>query len=657
MFVENGQYNARELLNIPLQQFLTIPDTPGWFQVICDDGVIYTNAREMVFTRHIWELYQYFPMFTIKKSHHLADFDGVFEPNTPDTLLNRIFWDCVDVCAANNLQVDKPALCYEMYRIADKLFAFYQNLTDQVVSINILDYIDVMDQAPIHSAMTDLHQKENPRATDISKVYAIIKRTIETEPSIQNNPLVLAFHSKSIKAEQLYKCIGPNGFITDVDSHIFRHPVLDGFVTRLTRIEDILMESRTASMSIFYQSRAMQDSEYLTRQLQLIGECVWRVHPGDCGSKHYLDLPVLEGKNLNDLKGIYYRDPKDGVEKLIPINDRNLRGTIIQIRSPLTCQLPDRYGVCARCYGQLAESLMPGDNIGHMAATILQKKQTQRILSNKHLVGSASVETYRMVGDDRQFLMNGKEGSAFYLNPELRERESVKLIFAEREAHKIQDITRLSDLRATSPSRLSSLNAVRFQTFRKNVLIQDYIVPTADESRKAFFTAEFLEFLRSNGWSHDMDGNYVVDLRNWNYKEPILDMPMVQYSTPAHMMAVKSYFTSGRTGGKNTIAMASSPAAALVDLHQLVRAHLDVHLTHLQILVLAMLVADPDNNDYRIPVLKRTGVLASYNDIMARRDSALAMAYEDHYSGFFSKVDTYIIEHRHPHPFAKLLGN
>lgn len=657
MFVENGRYNARELLNIPLEQYLQPgADTPGWFEVVCDDGSIFTDAREMIYTRHLWELYQYFPNITIKMSHHFASMEGVFEPNTPDVLLNRILWDCIDVCNSAGVSVDKPFLCDRIYRIAGMLFRFYQNIPEQVVSINILDYIDVMDQPPIHNAMIDLRQKDQPKSTDISKVYSTIKRTIETSEEIADNALVLAFHSKSIKAEQLYKCIGPNGFITDVDSHIFRYPVLDSFVSRLTQIEDILMESRTAAMSIFYQSRAMQDSEYLTRQLQLIAECVWRIHHTDCGSKRYLELPVPDGKNLNDLKGVYYLDPADGVEKLIPINDRNLRGTIIKIRSPLTCQIPDRYGVCARCYGQLAESLMPGDNIGHIAATILQKKQTQRILSNKHLVGSASVEHYRITGQDTNYLVNAKEGSAFYVNPALKDYERVCIVFEEKDAQKIQEIEHLSDLRATSPGRLSSLNAVAFYIFRGDTLINNYIVKTSDESRKAYFTVEFLEYLRKYRWKHNVGGEYVVDLTHWDYRKPIMDMPQVQYSTPAHMMAVKTYFTSGRTAGKNTIAMASSPTAALIELYTLVRAHLDVHITHLQILVLAMMVADPKNNDYRIPVLKHTGTLASYNDIMARRDSALAMAYEDHFSGFFSKVDTYIIEHRHPHPFTRLLA-
>lgn len=656
MIVLDGKYHARELIRLPIDAFKQLPDIDGfWIEFDNSDsaGLVYSTTREMLYTRFIWELYAMFPVVVMKAEHHIA-FDDEFVPDKPDRLMNAIFWDCYDLSRAQGHDLDKTVITQRMYEIADMLFELYRELPEEVLSVNIMDYIDVMNDEDIHQALVNIHEKERVTSSDISRVYKAINTTIEKKEEIQDNALVIAHRSRSIKPAQFNKCIGPNGFITDVDSHMFRHPVTDSFVSRLTKIEDILMESRTAAMSIFYQSKAMQDSEYLTRQLQLQGEYIWRVHPGtDCGSKTYIPLFVPEGKKPTDLAGKYYLDPADGVEKLIPVDDRNIRGTIIQIRSAATCQLGDRYGICARCYGQLTDSLMPGDNVGHIAATVLQKKQTQNILSNKHLVGSASVEPYIFRGEDMEWLENAKDSSKFLLSNRLKGLNGkLEIIFREKEASKIQEIFFLDDIDTLSPMRLSSLTSVRFTISRNDTIVRHYEIATSTESRKAFFTAEFLNYIRENKAKIDSDGNYIVDLSNWNFKDPIMDMPMVQYSTPAHMQETKRVLTSS---GEGTLSACRNPAEAINKLWHLVRARLDVNVAHIELLVVAAMCEDPKNNDYRIPRDKTKGKLANYSDIMARRDSAQAMAYEDHYLGFFTRIDTYLIENRMAHPFCKLL--
>lgn len=653
MFVLDGKYNARDLIQIPLEQFTVgLPDVDG-FWVVCDDGEIYSTTREMIYTRFLWELYAQFPISVIKMEHHLSDQDE-FVPSTPDKIMNSIFWDCFTLCKAKGLAFDTTVITHRMYTIADQLFEFYRDLPEMVMSINIMDYIDIMHDEDIHKALVDIHSKERVIPADISRVYKVINTTMENKESIEDSPLVVAHRSRSIKPAQFNKCIGPNGFITDVDSHMFRHPVLDSFVSRLTQPEDLLMESRTAAMSIFYQSKAMQDSEYLTRQLQLECEVIWRVHVGmDCGSKEYLPLYVPEGKKPTDLSGKWYLDPNDDTEKLIPVDDRNIRGTFINVRSSAFCKLGDRYGVCERCYGLLTDSIMPGDNIGHIAATVMQKKVTQNILSNKHLVGSASVEPFVFRGEDLDYLENMKDSSKFLLSQRLKGiNGKLEIIFREKEASKIQEIFFLDDIDTLSPMRLTSLTSVRFIITPADTIVRHYEIGTSTESRRAYFTAEFLTYMRSRKNKVDSDGNYIVDLSDWNFKNPIMDMPMVQYSTPAHMQEIKRVLTSS---GEGTLSACKTPAEAINKLWHLVRSRLDVNIAHIELLVVAAMAEDPKNNDYRIPRDKTKGKLVPYNDIMASRDSALAMAYENHYSSFFSKIDTYIIKHRMVHPFNKLL--
>lgn len=130
---------------------------------------------------------------------------------------------------------------------------------------------------------------------------------------------------------------------------------------------------------------------------------------------------------------------------------------------------------------------------------------------------------------------------------------------------------------------------------------------------------------------------------------------MVQYSTPAHMMAVKEMLTTDSSKeNKHTISRYPNPSAALLAFHDLVKLRLNVNFSHLQTIILTYLCADPANFDFRIPAIKSTGKLMPYKDIMITRDFALAMSYEKHFDTFRS-MRTYVIKQRHPHPHSNAL--
>src|SRR5690606_25951804 len=116
---------------------------------------------------------------------------------------------------------------------------------------------ELQQHPEISAAMTHLREKTVVVPADIPVVYNIIKKVIDNDKSIRRNALTLTTKSESTKIGQLNQCIGPKGFVADVDSNIFRKAILDSFTTGITSIRDLVMESRTAAMSIFYQKHAM----------------------------------------------------------------------------------------------------------------------------------------------------------------------------------------------------------------------------------------------------------------------------------------------------------------------------------------------------------------------------------------------------------------
>ncbi len=653
-FEEERKYLVRDLLSVSVDEMFVSPEAARIYLQF-DDGEIESTSRECIHARMCWEMYSIFPHIVVSKEHHLHAYRRRITPSTDGEILNKIQWDCTFLCHEHGIYPELAVSADKIYKITDMMDKLYHRLRKWAVFPSSIDFIELQHHPDIKKAMDFLREKPVVVPQDIPYVYTEIKKVIEYDKDYRRNAWVMGSRSEAVKLSQLNKEIGPYGFVADVDSVLFRKPIIDSLVTGITSIRDLIMESRTASMSIFYQKHAMQQSEYLTRMLQLAAECVFRVHKGDCGSHRYLEVPIRTRQDIKDMRGIWYLDPDTDTEKPITSKSLHLRNRVVRVRSVLHCQLPDRYGVCSRCYGQLADSLFGTDNVGHIAATVLQQIVTQMILSNKHLVASASSDSVKLSYDDQKFLSPSPDDPfKFFVNQALKGKR-ITISFAGSNATRLQDVMYIEDLSTTSPARLTQLEEIVFRIFKDDELLQEYPVRVSTNSQRAFFTLEMLEYIRKRGWEVDQSANYLLDLDQWDFNLPFVELPMVQYSTPAHMLAIKEMLTTDSSKeNRYTIAKYPNPSAALLAFHDLVKLRLSVNFSHLQTLMLTYLCEDPSNFDYRIPKVKSNGVMVPYKDIMVTRDFALAMSYEKHFDTFKS-MRTYVIDQRHPHPHSNAL--
>lgn len=654
-FVEGQTYNVRDLLKVPFEVIFQAKEAKCIY-LSFDDGVIESTSRECVHAHLLWEMYSIFPYIKVSKAHHIHAYRRRITPGVDGQILNKIKWDCTFECHKEGIYPSLEESCKKIYDITDKADAFYHRLRDYAVYVSSNDFIELQHQPELMDAMTKLREKNHVTDTDISGVYKVLKNVIETKKEIRRNTFVMTTKSESTKIGQLNKIAGPYGFVADVDSNIFKYPILDSLTTGITNIRDLIMESRTAAMSIFYQKHAMQQSEYLTRMLQLAAECVYRVHHTNCGTKRYLEVLIETTDDLKDFEGIWHLCPEEGIEKPITTKSFNLLKRVVRVRSVLFCELPDRYGVCAHCYGQMVHSLFPTDNVGQLAATVIQQKVTQMILSNKHLVSSASSDNIQLSANDQEYLyMNRGDDSRIFVNKNLK-GANLRIRFPATEHLRLHDINYVDDISVLSPQRITKLDTLTFDILKGDTLVSSYPVSVSSKSQNAYFSKEVLAYMKKHGWDVDAAGNYELTLGNWDFDQPFLNLPKVQYSTPAHMKAIKEMLTtSDRTkDNKYSLSKAPNPAAALVAFHDLVKLRLNVNFSHLQTIILTYLCADPANFDYRIPIKKADGKLMPYKDIMVTRDMALAMAYENHYDTLKS-MRSYVIEQRHPHPHNNAL--
>ena len=121
----------------------------------------------------------------------------------------------------------------------------------------------------------------------------------------------------------------------------------------------------------------------------------------DCHTRHLVPITVKSADHLRYLDLRWYREFEGGQEKCINYRrDTHLIGKTILLRSPTTCASASRgHGVCYKCYGKLAYSLIDaengfGVNIGRIASELITSKHTQTQLSVKHIL-KAVINTIR----------------------------------------------------------------------------------------------------------------------------------------------------------------------------------------------------------------------------------------------------------------------
>ena len=101
----------------------------------------------------------------------------------------------------------------------------------------------------------------------IDECYGVIDKVLMKDSILSNNNLARAARGRFVRMGQIVQCVGPRGYATDIDSYIFKEPILQGFAYGITDLRGSMQESRSAAKAIFWQGDPMAESEYFNRQL------------------------------------------------------------------------------------------------------------------------------------------------------------------------------------------------------------------------------------------------------------------------------------------------------------------------------------------------------------------------------------------------------
>lgn len=648
--------NARELVNMSEENIFAMPDVP--WEIIFEDKTIHTTRQATIYSWYLWHMHRTFPELPIKSAHHVQN--KTVTPTTHLAILATMRKDCIELYTDNgygHLEEINGAV----YNAVNMLYnGMTLQLESYITSISILDFVDIAFNPEIKKINDSIINSEHPTDVEINDAHAQIEKILVTDPSLGNNAVARAAKHKMVKVGQIMQCTSARGYVTDVDNYRFPHPIKTGYAAGMRTLTDFATESRTAAVSEFMTETPMQQSEYLSRLLQISTSVVKRIHPGDCGSKEWIIYLIDDANKLIDMQGIHYYG-EDGVERVIDNQSTFLIGTPLKIRSVFTCKHPDRYGVCAKCFGDLSYNAVFTDNLGHNSSIALQSPASQLFLSHKHHTASASARENVMSIEAREFLTRrSSEPNVFYLKPMPNSKTKLSIMVQLDEGKNIDDLKYLDMLDSVTPERITSLSVLGIILTKGEITERSMIVVKSD-SRNANFTMEMLKYIHEHGWEISERGSYVINMDKWDYKLPFLTLPEEQFSPVEYSGLVRSFIKGGgdeklKITDPKTVIHYTDVAQALHAFHDLVAERMHVNLSHLQVILFSTMARDVKGKDYNLPSPENRslGQFTKHDDKMKNGNISAAMSYQTQTATIFNP-NSYLHTDRPTHEFDWIL--
>lgn len=646
---------VRQILAMTAEQVWAMVDRP--FILEFDDGDLETDTRLTQYSWYTMVFNRMYPQAPVYKRYHIGK--ARLGMRTTAELIETSLFETKDWFDARGegqlLDLDDARqIVYDTFQ--DIYNDFTMNIPQSVSSICILDFIDIVT----HPKIKEINENTKPSPNSIEHTYTAVKGVLLDENELVGNPVAKVAKSGLVSMGQILQCVSVRGYLTDINSRIFHTPVLQGYTHGITKLYESMVESRSASKALWFAKDPVADSEYFNRRMQLVCETLKHIHPGDCGSQHYIEWRLTASNFENLLGKIYLED--DGKLKPIIKRDRNkLIGRTLKTRSILKCQHIDAYGVCATCFGELANAIPAKTVLGHVSATTLCEILSQRVLSTKHLDGSTSVESFKISEHDQYYIREGSDESKLRLMAELKIAEEVRMIVPHQYAPRLTDLHRVRHVRELPMERLAELVEVQLEIINDGT-INTVTVSVSMGSRRAYFGELFLSFLKEVGWTTTPRGDFLIDLSDWDFEDDVFELPQRHLNTVEYMTMIENFIkaspSANKVRDKGTKRMNSGSYStteeALFAFDDLINSKLSVNIAHLEAILLSTMAIDPENHDHRMPVDRLNGVVGYYEDNMWFRSLSATMAYEKQ-GAVLSDIRTFILDNRPDHPLDYLV--
>lgn len=633
-----------------------------------DDGDVPLTAREIIINRFIWDVFTYFKEMPIYSKYDITKYytNGIFTAGSLTTILEVLFKDIVDIyvrpthsrAVLNDYFFEK---CQDIYN--DIYNVVICQCWDYCTSIDVIDFLQIQFQNELIGSIKDLNKTKDE--SGVEKVYKTLDRVIMTYESLKNNNVVKGYISGTYNKNQVMQMCGCRGFVSELNSSIFKEPVVSSYVLGLRTNYEIAVVSREAAKSLYVSHKAIEQSEYLARTIQLVTMRMNRLIDGDCGSTDYYEWyidpdPIIGKSELDLIIGKYYLDEETNSLKPITKNDTHLIGKTIKLRSPHKCKVKHPACCCVACVGEIGYSIPYHSNIGHTASVEATEKISQSILGTKHLTGSAKSIEFNLGPTEAEYFNKVNDDGIRIKNPAYNiKKYKYDLIVPQDSARGFNGITVNDNVDKLIPSKISRLDEIYLRitdkfgnekyesiqvAFNKNLSRE---VKKTGKSNKVmgYFTTGFLKYIiNGDGTNPNYQlepgtDNYIISLNEWirmcqnrdlegKEEMKVIEFPKLEFSFLQLTKEVADVV-------KKISSEDGSIDKFIQTMFNILNVKLDINLALIEIIACSFIIMSKEKGDVHLGRGKSNDV-ASVAEIIYRSSLGGTAGFERHKSYFLS---------------------
>lgn len=548
------------------------------------------------------------------------------------SIYERLVRRHIDDTGNNDIMLPFFKVLYETIDLVNREFLL--NIIEYGVGAEITEMLDIQFDDELISSIITASKSHTRKSVD--DTYTALDNVIKSGRHT-DNIMVLFYLSGVVSVGQLQQVFGSRGFITDLNSKIYARPMTNSLTLGFKDMYEATIESRTGTKALFNTVKSIQNTEYTARGLQLGSMFLNGVTLADCGNTNYIDFLVRDKEygsdgevtytgDLTGLIGKSYFDTNTGIEKVIRKGDTHLINTTIRLRDATMCQLGDKRNICSKCLGDLALTLINGQNLGHLANTLITAMLSQSLLGGKHLLMSAVAIAIKLTGDVKKILMiKNSYNVHFKANILKKKLKRVHIRIRQSEAFGLTNVDHITDIFNININKVSKLTSV-------TILIgeNETVLPLKSGTRSGHLSRELILYIKENGYMVPDEEHFLIDVNDFNNKFPVIVFDKVEFDYAAlgkeftTLIKKQTYRSvNGQMRSENT------PGVLVQTIYELLNNKLSVNYALIEIMITSLMANDINNLDFDLGRNSEHRDLIRLSDAIDKRSVGSAYGWDN----------------------------
>lgn len=619
-------FHARDFADLEKEMLWMWPNEK--IRMIFDDGEVECYWREAVLSSYCWKLQRNNPKILLSKDHLITlpinkgSVNKMWEKILRD---NKDNWEKYDLNEQNLSEV----IIKEINKLFNDSVRYLTKYTTSSGAKELREIVHHPVMEAIYAELNRTGSSTNMHGA-LRKAYREADDFVRNHPDMKHNNFSMALRLGLIDGRQFLQVIIARGATNDIDNNQFRQAVLTGYARGIHNIIWSAQESRGASIAALQAKDPVQASDYLKRRLEIITEIIRNIVPGDCGTNETIPWYVQKDDLVN-LQGVYHQD-ESGQLLEITKDCKHLIGQTIQIRVAAVCHKLHEGSVCQTCMGRVSSYIPYFFSFGHIAVINALGAFVQLSLSAKHLIVSREQVIFALDTTTAKYLKFPRQDNQneLVLQPKVLQKGiETEFIFNVSDLNFLADVANNVSAEDVQISTASFIDTCSISLADKSGNNLREVLNVSDIGRKSNLSREFIEYVLNNKDMITMVRNAVkINLAKWESKYPIFSIPYKITGTKDFM---KKFESTIRTGMIKHNIDAQNPAG-ISDMmrlcYQIVKECVEIPVSHLGVMIAAMLVRNKSKLDYRLPLPNGTREFDTMGNIYGFRSVAQTMAYE-----------------------------